>query len=44
MALLEATRRHRYLKKINTNTAAIFFEPIQGEGGINVCPKLSKTN
>ena len=26
-------------KKINANTAAIFFEPIQGEGGINVCPK-----
>ncbi len=30
----------KYLeKKINLNTAAIFFEPIQGEGGINVCPE-----
>ncbi len=26
-------------KKINSKTAAIFFEPIQGEGGINVCSK-----
>jgi acetylornithine/N-succinyldiaminopimelate aminotransferase len=26
-------------KKINSKTAAIFFEPIQGEGGINVAPK-----
>ena len=26
-------------KKINKKTAAIFLEPIQGEGGINVCPK-----
>lgn len=26
-------------KKINSRTAAIFFEPIQGEGGINVSPK-----
>ena len=26
-------------KKINSKTAAIFFEPIQGEGGINVAPE-----